>query len=87
MSHFVLVYDPQKHAQNGPQSENVVDWGEYSNSQQTANLAAELHSRWAWNTPIYIEHRTERGGGSSGMVATILYNAKKEFSLKWNEDK
>jgi hypothetical protein len=87
MSHFVLVFDPQKHSQNGCQSENVVDWGEYSNSQQTANLAAELYSRWAWNTPIYIEHRTERGGGSSGMVATILLSAKKDFSVKWGEDK
>lgn len=73
----MTVYDSKKYTESGAQNSSIVDWGEYSNVQQAANLCQEFLARkYEWDTPCHFEHRTERGGSSAGAFNHIINYAK-----------
>lgn len=82
MSTFVTVYDAEQYKERGFANDAIIDWGEYSNAQQAANLSAELMSRWTWDTPVQLTYRTERGGSAGGYVFNVVMAAKKD-DIRW----
>jgi hypothetical protein len=83
---FVRVFDPKKFAARGYQTEEMLDWGEYSSVQGAANLSAELLSRWKWNYPVNIDYDTEAGGAAGGCIWHVVADAMHTDGpngLKW----